>query len=84
MISWLELAQKGVEVEHRPGLEMLDEWRQQVVNLLAAVLQLGRLPHHVNVLVAHFALHRQETQHHVALLDYLSTNGRHHRQASNG
>lgn len=41
------------------------------MHLLAAVLQLRRLPYYIYVLVGDFALHRQEAQDYVALFDYL-------------
>ena len=44
---------------------------RQHPGLLAAVLKLGRLPHRLYVTVSHPALHRQEVQDHVRLLDHL-------------
>lgn len=71
VITGLQTTQQTIQMQHRPRLQVLDQWRQQVVHLLAAVLQLRRLPYYVYVLVGDFALHRQEAQDYVALFDYL-------------
>ena len=58
-------------MEDGTGLEILDEWRQDVMNLLAAMLQLSRLPNRVEVAVGDLSLHCQEIQYDVGLFDNL-------------
>ena len=60
-----------VEMEHGSGLEVLDQRGKKVVDLLAAVLHLSRLPDGVHVGGTQFALHREEVEDDVGLLDHL-------------
>lgn len=58
-------------MEDGTGLEILDEWRQDVMHLLAAMLQLSRLPDRVKLAVCDLSLHCQEIQYDVGLFDNL-------------
>ena len=60
-----------VEMEHRAGFEVFDQGGKEVVDLLAAVLHLSRLPDGVHVGGTQFALHREEVEDDVGLLDHL-------------
>ena len=62
-----QLLHQVVEVEDGPRLQVLDQRRQQVVNLLAAVLQLGRLPDTVQVGVGDLPLHGKKVEDDVGL-----------------
>ena len=60
-----------VEMEHRASFEVLDQGGKEVVDLLATVLHLSRLPDGVHVGGTQFALHREEVEDDVGLLDHL-------------
>nr|CAD7427857.1 unnamed protein product [Timema monikensis] len=66
-----QFTQEAVEVQYWTSLQILNERRQQVMDLFAAVLQLGRLPYHIHVFVCYLTLHCQKTKNDVALLYYL-------------
>ena len=53
------------------SLEILYEWRQEVMNLLAAMLQLGRLPNRVEMTIGDLSLHSQKIQYDMRLLNNL-------------
>ena len=59
-------------MEDGTGLEILDERRQEVMDLLTAMLQLGRLPDRIQVTVCDLSLHCQEIQNDVRLFDNLN------------
>ena len=52
-----------------PGLQVLDEWQEEVVNLLGAVLELCGLPDDVGVVFRDLSLHGKEVQEDVRLFD---------------
>ena len=59
-----------IEMEHGACLEVLDQRGKKVVDLLAAVLHLSRLPDRVHVGRAQLALHREKVEDDVGLLDH--------------
>lgn len=72
MVSDGQFRHQIVEMQDGPGLQVLDQRRQEIMDLLAAVLQLSRLPDGVKVAVRYLAFHSQEVEYNVGLLDNLN------------